>query len=84
MPFDVSTIPAITRLLEDARKKLIEEGWCSKGPRSREGVCALLALREISRDDYGLYLRGYFLLLNAVKEEVLALFDRAIELSWGT
>jgi hypothetical protein len=99
MPFDATPIPAVTRSLMDARQRLVEKGWCGNGPRSRDGVCAIVATSDAAEDD-DVFLAAYHLLLAAVREtgfrggdvidyndshtkdSVVAVFDRAIELSW--
>jgi hypothetical protein len=67
MPFDATPIPAVTRSLMEARQRLVEHGWCGYGARSRDGVCAIVAISDASEDD-DLFLAAYHLLLAAVRE----------------
>lgn len=96
MPLDGSEfnfeIDETTKLLMAARER-IERGWCQGAGRSREGVCAIVALADAAEpDDREAFTAAHLLMSRIVggglsdwndapgrtKEEILVAFDRAI------
>ena len=99
MPFDGTTFKfsTVTQALIDGRDQ-IKSGWASNG-RAREGVCAIVALAKHSLyyETYEagiIFLRRALKEIEFhsgvpeyndthTKEEAIALYNRAIELSYG-
>jgi hypothetical protein len=88
MPFDGTSSP-VTQTLIDARAK-VEKGWCQHHGRSRGAVCAGFALVEAGCSETTIFIfedviKQPIITWNdapdRTKEQVLAAFDRAIDLS---
>jgi hypothetical protein len=88
MPFDGTQLSPVTQALIAGRRR-IEEGWCQGSMRTREGVCAIGAISynpkaiEVLYRAFGedRYIPKWNDAPGRSKEEVLALYDRAIALS---
>jgi hypothetical protein len=88
MPFDGTQLSPVTQALIAGRRR-IEEGWCQGAMRTREGVCAVGAISYNPKAVEVLYRafggRSSIPRWNDTpgrsREDVLALYDRAIALS---
>jgi hypothetical protein len=87
MPFDGTELSPTTQALIAGRRR-IEVGWCQGAMRTREGVCAVGAVSfhvdalrvlqtALGRDG----IPGWNDIPTRTKDDVLALYDRAIALS---
>ncbi len=88
MPFDGTQLSPTTQALIEGRRR-IEAGWCQKTMRTREGVCAVAAVSHCP-DAVTTTLQKALGRWNIAawndepdrtKQDVLALYDRAIAIS---
>ena len=84
MPFDCSTydvVSPVSQMLREGREQ-VQRGWCQRIMRQRGSVCMIGSLEAI--DDLG-YSYSTVAAFNddfcRTKEQVLEVYDRAIELS---